>query len=332
MWWEHVHKNNLHRSIFFIHWSEEDWNRQVLHPVFSLASIDLGSPQYSVLNQTGSSGEEVRRQRAQSWLVSYLVFLGQTPAIGLNSVVLLLDVSFHLFVLFSLLLSPGHHLVSTHSVKHISSSSTPGSVLICLFGVKSPWQTYSSLRKSKALLLSLGSCCRVLLLFFTVGWICEVGALYLTFTGASPEGFLTAPPDELNRRLKLKVSGRGSGRRDGTGGRERQREGGRGQTDRRIEGWTQAVPPAAAKTQGWTFRGKKGSPPSHQHTNTPCTLSHRQMWNLPWKLQWVTFHSLKVKYMLNICCIYTIVTVHMSNTRLVGQLWHSKFLLQPVGA
>lgn len=34
-----------------------------------------------------------------------------------------------------------------------------------------PRATYSSLRKSKALLLSLGSCCRVVLLFLTDGWI-----------------------------------------------------------------------------------------------------------------------------------------------------------------
>lgn len=58
------------------------------------------------------------------------------------------------------------------------------------------------MRKSKALDLSLGSWASVLLLFLTEGTMCEVGALYLTLTGAS--GFLAAPlEDELKSLLKL---------------------------------------------------------------------------------------------------------------------------------
>lgn len=62
-------------------------------------------------------------------------------------------------------------------------------------------RSYSSLRKSKAFDLSLGSWDKVLLLFLTDGVMWEVGALYLTFTGGS--GFLAVVPEELNSLLKL---------------------------------------------------------------------------------------------------------------------------------
>lgn len=139
---------------------------------------------------------------------THFVLLGQAPAVGLHSAVLLLDVSFDLLVLGPLLLSPGHHILSRHSVVHNTSCFTKRSLSWQLPfppKVKAPVMTHSSLRKSKALLLSLGSCCKALLLFLTDGWICEVGALYFTFTGASTAGFLAAPPDELNKRLKLEV-------------------------------------------------------------------------------------------------------------------------------
>ena len=70
--------------------------------------------------------------------------------------------------------------------------------------------------------MSLGSWARVLLLFFTVGTTCEVGALYFKFTGAS--GFLAAAPeDELKSRLKLEMKReRGEER---ARGRERERRG-----------------------------------------------------------------------------------------------------------
>lgn len=61
--------------------------------------------------------------------------------------------------------------------------------------------SYSSLRNSKALDLSLGNWDKVLLLFLTDGVICEVGALYLTLTGGS--GFLAVLLDELKSLLKL---------------------------------------------------------------------------------------------------------------------------------
>lgn len=86
--------------------------------------------------------------------------------------------------------------------------------------------THSSLRKSKALLLSLGSCCRVLLFFLTDGCTWAVCALYLRLTGASPAGFLPAPAEELNRRLKLEVLKRG--KKDGGGGAKGQGRRGRG--------------------------------------------------------------------------------------------------------
>lgn len=94
--------------------------------------------------------------------------------------------------------------------------------------------THSSLRKSKALLLSLGSCCRAALLFFTEGWTWEEGALYFTFTGAASAGFLAAPPLELNNRLKLEDGGR-DGERDG-GRRKEEVE--RKNTQTHIEGQT----------------------------------------------------------------------------------------------
>lgn len=62
----------------------------------------------------------------------------------------------------------------------------------------------------------------MLLLFLTEGTMCEVGALYLTLTGAS--GFLAAPlEDELKSLLKLGTRGEREIEREG-GGIERERD------------------------------------------------------------------------------------------------------------
>ena len=134
--------------------------------------------------------------------------------------------------------------------------------------------TYSSLRKSKALLLSLGSCCRALLFFLMEGWIWAVGALYLTLTGASPAGFLAAPPDELNRRLKL-------GRRGARDGAEREEDGEkREHTETLIEGWTQAAGGFRGQGSGTGVGGRVTATQTHTHTRPlPSPLTHP--YNLP---------------------------------------------------
>lgn len=59
---------------------------------------------------------------AKSWWPPYFVLLGKAPAISLDSTVLLLNVGFDLLVLRPLLFSPGHYIISCHSVGQNSTS------------------------------------------------------------------------------------------------------------------------------------------------------------------------------------------------------------------